>query len=152
MTSTMKTRIDVAIASTGRRRIVIQRARVAWKVISRITDAKLIPPQYGNATRYEKNASFEPVARATIAVMRTNTTPTPPPASIHPLPPRNGSPFSDPAGGAGGAGELTSSPRAVGRVRAPARATATAAPAAPPAAGGPQAATRRPACSGRAAA
>ena len=41
------------IASTGRRRIVTQRAWVAWKIISSRRDAKAIPHQYANATRYE---------------------------------------------------------------------------------------------------
>ena len=53
MTRTMKIIIAAAIASMGRRRITIQRACVAWKIISKSRDANPIPAQYANATRYE---------------------------------------------------------------------------------------------------
>ena len=49
----MKTIIAPAIASTGRRRMVIQRACVAWKIASSSTAANPIPAQYANAVRYE---------------------------------------------------------------------------------------------------
>ena len=49
----MNTGIVTPIASTGRRRIVIQRACVAWKIIKRMVAANAIPHQYEKATRYE---------------------------------------------------------------------------------------------------
>ena len=36
---------EAAIASMGRRRTVTQRAWVAWKIISRITEVNEMPPQ-----------------------------------------------------------------------------------------------------------
>ena len=37
--------MEAAIASTGRRRIVIQRAWVAWNIMSRMSDAIAMPHQ-----------------------------------------------------------------------------------------------------------
>ncbi len=45
MKSNRKSSTDAAIASSGRRSTITQRACVAWKIISRMTDAKAMPAQ-----------------------------------------------------------------------------------------------------------